>query len=116
MEGKKCGISLKSVTDYQNVTGQGLKAKIDGQEILIGSPGYMRSQQISIDESRFEELSAEGKTVIYILANQTLLGFIALSGIVRDSARAAVDVLRSMGIKSHTVTGDNQRSTAYVAR
>ncbi|MDW7672888.1 MAG: HAD family hydrolase, partial [Bacillota bacterium] len=62
-EGKKRGITLKSVTDYQNVTGKGLKAKIDGREILIGSPGYMRSQQISIDESRLETLSSEGKTV-----------------------------------------------------
>jgi Cu2+-exporting ATPase len=41
-EGKQRGIELKPVTDYQNVTGQGLKAKVDGQEIFIGSPGYMR--------------------------------------------------------------------------
>ncbi|MHB8962349.1 MAG: copper-translocating P-type ATPase [Saccharofermentanales bacterium] len=114
-EGKKRGITLKPVTDYQNVTGQGLKAKIDGQEILIGSPGYMRSQQIRFDEDRLEKLSAEGKTVIYVLADQTLLGFIALSDIVRVSARPAVDALRAMDIESYLVTGDNQRAANFVA-
>jgi len=97
------------------VTGQGLKAKIDGQEILIGSPGYMRSLQISLDEAKLENLSAEGKTVIYILAGQTLLGCIALSDIIRDSSRLAVDALREMGIESYLVTGDNRRSAAHVA-
>ena len=114
-EGIKRGITLKPVTNYQNVTGQGLKAKVEGRQILIGSPGYMRSQQIKIDESLFEKLSTEGKTVIYILADQTLLGSIALSDIVRTSARPAVDDLRSMDIESYLVTGDNQRSAAYVA-
>ena len=114
-EGKKRGITLKSVTDYQNVTGQGLTAKIDGQEILIGSPGYMRSQHVSFDEAVLEKLSTQGKTVIYILAGRTLLGFIALSDIVRPSARPTVDALRAMGIESYLATGDNQRSAAYVA-
>lgn len=114
-EGKKRGLTLIPVTDYQNVTGQGLKAKVEGKEILIGSPGFMRLQQISYDEDRLEELSSEGKTVIYILADQILLGFIALSDIVRDSSRPAVDALRTMDIESYLVTGDNQRSAAYVA-
>lgn len=114
-EGKKRGVTLKSVTDYQNVTGQGLKARIDGQEILIGSPGYMRSQQISLDEATLEKLSAEGKTVIFVLADRTLLGYIALSDIVRESSRQAVDALRAMDIESYLVTGDNQKSAAYVA-
>lgn len=114
-EGKKRNIKLKSVTDYHNVTGQGLKAKLDGKEILIGSPGYMRSQQISLDEARLEKLSSEGKTVIYILADQTLLGLIALSDIVRASAKPAVEALRAMDIESYMVTGDNPRSADYVA-
>ncbi len=114
-EGKKRGIKLKSVTDYQNVTGKGLKAKIEGQEILIGSPGFMRSKQIDFDQDKLEALSAEGKTVVYVLADNTLLGFIALSDIVRDSSRPAVDALREMDIESYMVTGDNQKSAAHVA-
>ena len=68
-EAKKRGIALKTVTNFENVTGHGLKAKIDGREILIGSPGYMRSEHIRIDEAEFERLSGEGKTVVYTLAD-----------------------------------------------
>lgn len=114
-EAQKRGITRKKVTDYQNVTGQGIKAKIDGREIVIGSPGFMRSQKTDMDEAKLEELSAEGKTVIYVLANQTLLGHIALSDIIRDNSRPAVDALRVMGIESFLVTGDNHRSAAHVA-
>jgi Cu2+-exporting ATPase len=114
-EAKKRGIALKTVTDFENVTGHGLKAKIDGREILVGSPGLMRSEHISIDEAEFERLSGEGKTVTYILADGVLLGSIALSDIVRESARPAVDALRTMDIESYLVTGDNQKAASFVA-
>lgn len=114
-EAKKRGITLKTVTNFENVTGHGLKAEIDGREILVGSPGYMRSEQISIDEAEFERLSGEGKTVTYILADGVLLGSIALSDIVRESAGSAVDALRSMDIESYLVTGDNQKAASFVA-
>jgi len=97
------------------VTGHGLKAKIDGREILVGSPGFMRSQHISINEAELERLSGEGKTVTYILADGVLLGSIALSDIVRENARPAVDALRAMDIESYLVTGDNQKAAFFVA-
>lgn len=115
-EGKKLGLKLLTVTDYQNVTGQGLKASVDGQEILIGSPGTMRTRHISIDETALEKLSDEGKTVIYVLADNTLLGFIALSDVIRESARPAVDALRTMNIETCLVTGDNHRAAEFAAR
>ena len=92
-EGKRRGVVLKAVTDYQNVTGQGLRAKTDRKEILIGSPGYMQSEHINFDVAELEKLSGEGKTVIYILSDHTLLGSIALSDIIRENTRTAVDSL-----------------------
>ncbi len=114
-EAKKRSITLKPVTDFENVTGHGLKGKIDGREILVGSPGYMRSENIIIDETEFERLSGEGKTVTYILADGILLGSIALSDIVRESARPAIDALNAMEIESYLVTGDNQKAASFVA-
>jgi len=114
-EAKKRGIALKPVTDFENVTGHGLKAKVDGREILVGSPGFMRSEYVSIDETEYERLSAEGKTVTYILADGVLLGSIALSDIVRESAQPAIDDLRAMDIESYLVTGDNQKAASFVA-
>ena len=90
-----------------------LNNQIDGREILVGSPGYMRSEHISIDEADFERLSGEGKTVTYILADG--FGSIALSDIVRKSAQLTVDALRAMNIESYLVKGDNQKAASFVA-
>jgi len=114
-EGKKRGLKLKPITDYQNLTGQGLKATVDGQRLLIVSPGYLRAHQISFGESRLAKLSAEGKTVVYVLENRQLIGFIALSDIVRANARPAIDTLHAMRIDTYLLTGDNQRSAQAVA-
>src|SRR5665647_98970 len=76
----------------------------------------MQSEHIKIDADELEKLSGEGKTVIYILSDHTLLGSIALSDIIRESARPAVDSLRKMGIESYMVTGDNKRAADFVAK
>ena len=114
-EGKKRDMKLKPVTDYQNLTGQGLKATVDGQKLLIVSPGYLRAHQINFDASRLAKLSAEGKTVVCVLENRQFIGFIALSDILRANARPAIDTLHAMGIDTYLLTGDNQRSAQAVA-
>jgi len=113
-EGKKLNLEMKEVKDYQNLPGKGLKAKVDGRDIMVVSPGYMRSEKIAFDENQYENLAQEGKTVIFILEGNTLLGYFALSDIVRDTAREAIDTLKSMNIETILLTGDNQRVAAYV--
>lgn len=115
-EAKKQNSLLKEVTDYQSITGQGLKATVDGRSITVLSPGYMRSEKITFDENQYELLAQQGKTVIFIAEAGNLLGYIALSDIVRDSARQAIDTLKRMNIESYMITGDNQRVAAYVAK
>ncbi|WP_414151653.1 copper-translocating P-type ATPase [Acetobacterium carbinolicum] len=113
-EGKKLNLKLKAVKDYQNLTGKGLKATVDGRDIRVVSPGYMRSEAIAFDINHYEKLAQMGKTVIFVLDGDTLLGYLALSDIVRDTAREAVDTLKSMKVETILLTGDNQRVAAYV--
>jgi len=113
-EGKKLNLKLKAVKDYQNLTGKGLKATVDGRDIRVVSPGYMRSEAIAFDINHYEKLAQMGKTVVFILDGDTLLGYLALSDIVRDTAREAVDTLKSMKVETILLTGDNQRVAAYV--
>ena len=108
-EGKKFNLKLADVKDYRNLTGQGLKATVDGRDILIVSPGYLHSNGIAFDEKNFESLSQQGKTVVFVLEGNKLLGYIALADIIRDTAREAVSQLKSMQIESILLTGDNQR-------
>jgi Cu2+-exporting ATPase len=113
-EGKKLNLKLLEVKDYQNLPGKGLKAKVDGRELMIVSPGYMRFEKIAFDAEHYEKLAQMGKTVVFILDGDTLLGYLALSDMIRDSAREAIEMLKSMAIETILLTGDNRRVAAYV--
>lgn len=113
-EGKKSNLKLRAVKDYQNLPGKGLKAKVDGRELMIVSPGYMRSEKIAFDAEDYEKLAQMGKTVVFILDGDNLLGYLALSDMIRDTARKAIEMLKSMEIETILLTGDNQRVAAYV--
>ncbi|MBI4856319.1 MAG: cadmium-translocating P-type ATPase [Acetobacterium woodii] len=115
-EGKKLNMKLKEVKDYQNLPGKGLKANVDGRDIMVVSPGYLRSEKIAFDVDHYEQLAQMGKTVIFVLDGNTLLGYLALSDIVRETAREAIDILKSMAIETILLTGDNQRVADYVGK
>lgn len=103
-----------SVENFQSLTGKGLKGEVDGKEIMVVSPGYVRSQNISFDEKTFNEWSAEGKTVVFTLVNGEFGGMIALADMVRDTAKEAIKALKEINIKSIMLTGDNEKVAHYV--
>ena len=115
-EGKKRNLSRSDVTDYENMPGKGLKAKMDGKDIRVVSPGYMREESISFDEEYYEHLAEQGKTVVFVLEEKKLIGIIALSDMVRESAKEAVRVLKSMNIESIMLTGDNRKVASFVGK
>ena len=114
--GKGRKLAALRVTDYQNLTGEGLRASVDGRPVKIVSPGYLKREGIAFDEKTYSHLAKEGKTVVFILRRSKLLGFIALSDVVRPTAKEAVDELKEMGVTSIMFTGDNQRAADYAAR
>nr|WP_242852533.1 copper-translocating P-type ATPase [Acetobacterium bakii] len=113
-EAQKLSLKSKDVKDYQNLPGKGLKATVDGRSIMVVSPGYMQSERIDFDKEHYEQLAQEGKTVIFVLEGKTLLGYLALSDIARDTAREAIATLKSMHIETIMLTGDNQRVASYL--
>jgi len=113
-EGKKLNLKMKEVKNYQNLPGKGLKATIEEREVMVVSPGYMRSEKIAFDEKHYEKLAQEGKTVIFVLERNLLLGYIALSDIIRETAKEAIDTLKTMHVGSIMLSGDNQRVASYV--
>jgi P-type Cu2+ transporter len=115
-EGKERNLELREVNDFQNLTGKGLEANIGDKKIMIVSPGYIKVNNIEFDNGYYEELASQGKTVVFVLENNKLIGYIALTDIIRDSAKEAIDTLRSMGIESIMLTGDNQKVASYVGK
>lgn len=115
-EGVRRGLRLLPVTDYRNLTGEGLQATVDGRAIRIVSPGTLRRSGIAFDDANFENLSAAGKTVVFVVEGQHLLGTLALADLVRDTSRQAVEELRQMRVESIMITGDNQRAAAAIGK
>ncbi len=113
-EGKKRNLELYEVTGYQNLTGKGFIAQVNGSEIAIVSPGVLRENKISFDETTYEKLAQQGKTVIFVLKDHALQGMIALADIIRESSYKVIKELNKIGIETVMMTGDNSRVANYV--
>lgn len=113
-EGKKRSLELYEVSNYQNLTGKGLLAQVNGSEIAIVSPGVLRADQISFDNNAYEKLAQQGKTVIFVLKDNALQGMIALADIIRETSYKVIKELNDLGIETVMMTGDNSRVASYV--
>ncbi len=112
---KERNLAIGKVTDFESITGKGIQGQVDGMKINAVSPGYIKGENLSYDESVFNALSEEGKTVVFVLADDKLAGMIALADMVRDTAKQAVAALKEKGIHSIMLTGDNQKVANWVA-
>jgi Cu2+-exporting ATPase len=114
-EGQKRGAVLRPVTEYQNITGQGLTAAVAGRTILIVGPSYLHGENIPFDEAALDQLSGEGKTVVFVLSGREVIGHVALADRIRPSAVTAVRELKELGIDSYMITGDHSLTASFVA-
>ncbi|NOX17788.1 MAG: cadmium-translocating P-type ATPase [Chlorobi bacterium] len=110
--------SVKSVSeavDFQAVPGKGAHAVIDGEKIGVFSPGYLRELKIELKDERIDKLSGQGKTVVFVLLDNHLIGAIALADIIREESKEAIAEFKKLGIQTIMLTGDNEKVAKYVA-
>ncbi|WP_404334518.1 heavy metal translocating P-type ATPase [Planococcus rifietoensis] len=112
---KERNLKIGKVTDFESITGKGIQGQVDGMKVNAVSPGYIKGENLPYDEQVFNALSEEGKTVVFVLADDKLAGMIALADMVRDTAKQAVAALKEKGIHSIMLTGDNQKVANWVA-
>lgn len=103
------------VEDFKSITGKGAEGRVDGKDIKVVSPGYLREQNIALVDDRVEPLQAQGKTVVFVLVDGKLKGAIALADIVRPEAKQAIDALKVLDIRCMMLTGDNKATAKWVS-
>lgn len=103
------------VENFQSLTGKGAEGRVEGKDIKVVSPGYLRDQNIALSDARVEPLQAQGKTVVFILVDGKLKGALALADIVRPEAKQAITVLKELGIRCLMLTGDNKATAKWVS-
>jgi Cu2+-exporting ATPase len=113
---KEKGIEILEPQEFEYMRGKGIKGKVDGKEVLAVSPGYLKEHNISFPNEKYQQLSKEGKTVIFSIIDGQFAGMIALADQIRESAKKAIDKLNEMNIQSIMLTGDNRQVAHYVGK
>src|SRR5205809_3092448 len=111
------GVSFPAPEDFAAIPGKGAQGTVDGVAVKVVSPGYLRDQGLGAwdQEERARRLAAQGKTVVYVLADGRPVGAIALAAIIRPESRDALGRLKAMGIKPIMLTGDSAAVARWVA-
>ncbi|MGE5811346.1 MAG: copper-translocating P-type ATPase [Ignavibacteria bacterium] len=104
------------VVNFNAIPGKGAEGSVNGKNIKVVSPGYLKDKKIEINNlQKINDLSAEGKTVVFLLINDEIIAAIALADIVREESKEAVRQLKEIGIKSIMLTGDNKNAAKWIA-
>lgn len=104
------------VKEFKAIPGKGAEGKVNGKDVKIVSPGYLREHGISLVDKRVDELTSQGKTVVFVIVNGNLVGAVALADIIRPESKQAISMLDKMGIKTMMLTGDNEKVAGWVSR
>ena len=104
------------VKKFKSITGKGAEGIINEKDIKIVSPGYLKDNNIIIKNHRnIEKIASQGKTIVYVLIQNKLVGAIGLADIIRDESKEAIEKLKEMNIKPMMLTGDNKQVAKWVA-
>jgi P-type Cu2+ transporter len=107
--------SALHVESFKALPGKGVEGIVNGKRVTVVSPRYLNEGTLSVTDERVERLSAQGKTVVFVVIEGVVSGAIALADLVRPESRQAIAKLKEMGIRSIMVTGDNRQVAQWVA-
>ncbi len=102
--------------EFDSITGKGIQGKVNGKSVKVVSPGFVKEQKLDYPEEEVEEISSQGKTVVFVIIEDQLVGGIALGDEIRESSKNAIKALHEMGIECIMLTGDNRQTAEYVAK
>ena len=115
----ECGIILKETTGFEVLSGNGLKAELDGEIIHGGNLKYIESVAGKADDGilkTIEDLARKGKTPVLFAKNGHILGIIAVADVIKDDSPEAIAELKKMGIRTVMLTGDNEVTAGAIAK
>ncbi|MEA2660267.1 MAG: copper-transporting P-type ATPase [Candidatus Binatota bacterium] len=106
------------VEDFVNVAGKGVRGRIDSEILLIGNLRFMQEEGVSLGESlpQIEAHQARAETVVVVARNGEAIGIIAIADALKSDAKEAIAQLRSEGIATVMITGDNRKTAEAIAR
>ena len=115
---KEKSIGLKEVTDFENIPGYGIKANVDGKEILVGTRRLMKKYNVEIDLilDQMEGLEKKGKTAMLAAVDGNYAGLVAVADTIKETSTQAIKRMKDMGLEVIMITGDNKQTASAIAK
>ena len=110
---KDLKLIIPATENFNAITGKGVEATVEGKKILVVSPGYLKERNISLPDGF---TANDTETVVFVIVNDVLAGYIALSDEIRPESAEAIKTLKENKIKSILLTGDNVKVAASVSK
>ncbi len=105
-------IELPEAEDFNAITGKGIEARVENKKVKVVSPGYVKEKEIKVPDKAYKN---EAETVVFIMVEDQLAGFIAMADEIREESYDAVKTLKKAGIKLYMMTGDNEKVAKSVS-
>lgn len=114
---KENNVELKQVKDFRNIVGKGVYGKIDNLDIYIGNITLINELKIDISKinTEIQDLLLKGKTIMYVIQDNNLIGVIAVADTVRDGSKNLIENLNKLKIETYMLTGDNELTAKVIA-
>jgi len=109
------GVPITEVTEFKALPGKGIEGELNGMRYFVGSRLFLKERGIALPEELVHRLEQEGKSVVAVSSDGSVIGIIALSDKLREHAQETVAELKRRGIRTVMLTGDNPRAAKAVA-
>ncbi len=115
---EKSGVGLANPSEFEALPGLGVKANVEGREVLLGNSELMDKFSVGFDSylDKQEALQREGKTVTFLAVDRQPSAMIGLADTVKETSAKTVKALRSMGLEVVMLTGDHERTAKAIAQ
>ncbi|MEK7598291.1 MAG: copper-translocating P-type ATPase [Patescibacteria group bacterium] len=118
-EATKLKLSLATLKSFESIAGYGLKAQVEGKNVLVGTEKLLKDNGVPIGQEIqqiLERLGNEGKTVSLLSIDRAYAGVVAVADTIKPSAKKTIAALSELGIEVAMITGDNKRVAEAVGR
>jgi len=115
---KDQGLPLLDLKDFESITGQGVRASVNNQQVLIGNTALLAAHNVETASllAVAEQHQAEAKTVMWVACDDQAIGLIAVADTIKDGSPQAVAALKASGLDVIMMTGDNQATADAIAK
>ncbi|MGD8738055.1 MAG: heavy metal translocating P-type ATPase, partial [Anaerolineae bacterium] len=112
------GMGLSEPAGFEAISGQGIVATVEGQQVLVGSARLLRNRDVVLDglDGALVQLESEAKTAMLVSVDGRVAGVIAVADTVKEGSAEAIRQMQDLGLEVVMITGDNQRTAEAIGQ